>query len=31
MEITCRDRIHLANIIRKIKVMVDVQRVVRNK
>jgi GTP pyrophosphokinase/guanosine-3',5'-bis(diphosphate) 3'-pyrophosphohydrolase len=31
MEITCRDRIHLADIIRKIKVMVDVQRVVRNK
>jgi GTP pyrophosphokinase/guanosine-3',5'-bis(diphosphate) 3'-pyrophosphohydrolase len=31
MEITCRDRVHLANIIRKIKVMVDVQRVVRNK
>jgi GTP pyrophosphokinase/guanosine-3',5'-bis(diphosphate) 3'-pyrophosphohydrolase len=31
MEITCRDRIHLANIIRKIKVMVDVQRVIRNK
>ncbi|WP_085300097.1 bifunctional GTP diphosphokinase/guanosine-3',5'-bis pyrophosphate 3'-pyrophosphohydrolase [Cognaticolwellia mytili] len=31
MEITCQDRIHLADIIRKIKVMVDVQRVVRNK
>jgi len=31
MEITCRDRIHLADIIRKIKVMVDVQRVIRNK
>ncbi len=31
MEITCRDRIHLANIIRKIKVMVDVQRIIRNK
>ncbi|TWX71017.1 bifunctional GTP diphosphokinase/guanosine-3',5'-bis pyrophosphate 3'-pyrophosphohydrolase [Colwellia demingiae] len=31
MEITCRDRIHLANIIRKIKVMIDVQRVIRNK
>ncbi len=31
MDITCRDRIHLADIIRKIKVMVDVQRVVRNK
>jgi GTP pyrophosphokinase/guanosine-3',5'-bis(diphosphate) 3'-pyrophosphohydrolase len=31
MEITCRDRVHLADIIRKIKVMVDVQRVVRNK
>jgi len=31
MEITCRDRIHLADIIRKIKVMVDVQRVLRNK
>ncbi len=31
MEITCRDRIHLANIIRRIKVMVDVQRVIRNK
>tara|TARA_B110000208_G_scaffold173932_1_gene218169 strand:+ start:4088 stop:6196 length:2109 start_codon:yes stop_codon:yes gene_type:complete len=31
MEITCRDRIHLANIIRKIKVIVDVQRVIRNK
>jgi guanosine-3',5'-bis(diphosphate) 3'-pyrophosphohydrolase len=31
MEITCRDRVHLANIIRKIKVMIDVQRVVRNK
>lgn len=31
IEITCRDRIHLANIIRKIKVMVDVQRVIRNK
>ena len=31
IEITCRDRIHLADIIRKIKVMVDVQRVVRNK
>ena len=31
MEITCRNRIHLADIIRKIKVMVDVQRVHRNK
>ena len=31
MEITCRDRIHLADIIRKIKVMTDVQRVIRNK
>ena len=31
MEIACRDRVHLADIIRKIKVMVDVQRVVRNK
>ena len=31
MEITCRDRIHLADIIRKIKVMVDVQRIIRNK
>jgi GTP pyrophosphokinase/guanosine-3',5'-bis(diphosphate) 3'-pyrophosphohydrolase len=31
MEITCRDRVHLADIIRRIKVMVDVQRVVRNK
>ena len=31
MEITCRDRIHLADIIRKIKVMVDVQKVIRNK
>ena len=31
MELTCRDRIHLADIIRKIKVMVDVQKVVRNK
>ncbi len=31
MEITCRDRIHLADIIRKIKVMIDVQRVLRNK
>ena len=31
MEITCRDRTHLADIIRKIKVMVDVQRVLRNK
>ena len=31
MEITCRNRIHLADIIRKIKVMGDVQRVVRNK
>ncbi len=31
MEISCRDRIHLADIIRKIKVMVDVQKVVRNK
>lgn len=31
MEITCEDRIHLASIIRRIKVMVDVQRVVRNK
>jgi GTP pyrophosphokinase/guanosine-3',5'-bis(diphosphate) 3'-pyrophosphohydrolase len=30
-EITCRDRIHLADIIRKIKVMIDVQRVIRNK
>ena len=31
MEITCYNRVHLAGIIRKIKVMVDVQRVVRNK
>ena len=31
LELTCRDRIHLANIIRKIKVMIDVQKVVRNK
>lgn len=31
MEITCRNRVHLADIIRKIKVMVDVQKVVRNK
>jgi GTP diphosphokinase / guanosine-3',5'-bis(diphosphate) 3'-diphosphatase len=31
MEITCRDRVHLADIIRKIKVMVDVQKVIRNK
>jgi len=31
MELTCRNRIHLADIIRKIKVMVDVQRVIRNK
>jgi GTP pyrophosphokinase/guanosine-3',5'-bis(diphosphate) 3'-pyrophosphohydrolase len=31
MEITCRDRIHLADIIRKIKKMIDVQRVIRNK
>ncbi|WP_448212471.1 bifunctional GTP diphosphokinase/guanosine-3',5'-bis pyrophosphate 3'-pyrophosphohydrolase [Colwellia sp. MEBiC06753] len=31
MEITCRNRIHLADIIRKIKVMVDVQKVLRNK
>jgi len=31
MEITCRDRVHLASIIRRIKVMIDVQRVIRNK
>ena len=31
MEITCRNRVHLADIIRKIKVMVDVQKVIRNK
>lgn len=31
IELTCRDRVHLADIIRKIKVMVDVQRVLRNK
>ncbi|REL31203.1 bifunctional GTP diphosphokinase/guanosine-3',5'-bis pyrophosphate 3'-pyrophosphohydrolase [Thalassotalea euphylliae] len=31
MEITCRDRVHLAEIIRKIKKMIDVQKVVRNK
>lgn len=31
MQITCRNRVHLADIIRKIKVMVDVQRVIRNK
>lgn len=31
MEISCRDRVHLADIIRKIKVMVDVQKVIRNK
>ncbi|TRX55103.1 bifunctional GTP diphosphokinase/guanosine-3',5'-bis pyrophosphate 3'-pyrophosphohydrolase [Thalassomonas sp. M1454] len=29
MEITCRDRVHIANIIRKIKIMVDVERVTR--
>lgn len=29
MEITCRDRIHIANIIRKIKIIPDVQRVIR--
>ncbi len=31
LEITCRNRTHLADIIRKIKVMVDVQKVVRIK
>jgi len=31
LEITCRDRVHLAHIIRKIKVMVDVQKVIRIK
>ncbi|SET41488.1 bifunctional GTP diphosphokinase/guanosine-3',5'-bis pyrophosphate 3'-pyrophosphohydrolase [Thalassotalea agarivorans] len=31
VEIGVRDRIHLADIIRKIKVMVDVQKVSRNK
>ena len=31
LEITCRDRVHLANIIRKIKVMVEVQKVLRIK
>ncbi|GHE97467.1 bifunctional GTP diphosphokinase/guanosine-3',5'-bis pyrophosphate 3'-pyrophosphohydrolase [Thalassotalea profundi] len=31
MELTCLNRVHLAGIIRKIKVMIDVQRVVRNK
>ena len=31
MEMTCRNRVHLADIIRKIKVMVDVQKVIRNK
>ncbi len=31
MEITCRDRVHVANIIRKIKIMVDVERVVRTR
>ena len=31
IEITCHNRVHLADIIRKIKVMIDVQRVVRNK
>jgi GTP diphosphokinase / guanosine-3',5'-bis(diphosphate) 3'-diphosphatase len=31
LEIACRDRIHLADIIRKIKVIVDVQKVVRIK
>lgn len=29
LEVTCRDRIHIANIIRKIKIMPDVQRVTR--
>ncbi|WP_371375011.1 bifunctional GTP diphosphokinase/guanosine-3',5'-bis pyrophosphate 3'-pyrophosphohydrolase [Thalassotalea aquiviva] len=29
IELTCRDRIHIANIIRKIKIMPDVQRVTR--
>ncbi|KGJ98016.1 bifunctional GTP diphosphokinase/guanosine-3',5'-bis pyrophosphate 3'-pyrophosphohydrolase [Thalassotalea sp. ND16A] len=29
LEVTCRDRIHIANIIRKIKIMPDVQRVIR--
>ncbi|WOH36068.1 bifunctional GTP diphosphokinase/guanosine-3',5'-bis pyrophosphate 3'-pyrophosphohydrolase [Thalassotalea fonticola] len=29
MEITCRNRVHIANIIRKIKIMPDVQRVIR--
>ncbi len=31
LEITCRDRVHLADIIRKIKAMVDVQKVSRIK
>ncbi len=31
IELTCRDRIHVANIIRKIKIMPDVQRVIRPK
>jgi len=31
LEITCRDRIHLADIIRKIKVIIDVQKIVRIK
>ena len=31
IELTARDRVHLADIIRKIKKMVDVQKVVRNK
>lgn len=31
LELTCRDRIHLADIMRKVKVMVDVQKVIRNK
>ena len=29
LEVTCRDRIHIANIIRQIKIMPDVQRVIR--
>ncbi len=31
LEITCRNRVHLADIIRKIKVMVEVQKVLRIK
>ncbi|WP_068546198.1 bifunctional GTP diphosphokinase/guanosine-3',5'-bis pyrophosphate 3'-pyrophosphohydrolase [Thalassotalea crassostreae] len=31
LELTCRDRIHIANIIRKLKIMPDVQKVVRTR